>query len=84
LSETSNALLPLLFNITLEYIWKIQENLYGLKLTGTHQLLAYADDINIVGQNGYNKEKHKVLLDASKEVVLEVSPEKTKCVLMSC
>jgi hypothetical protein len=57
----------------LEYaIRRVQENQEGLKLNGTHQLLAYADDVNI-----------KALLDASKEVVLEVNPEKTKYMLVS-
>jgi hypothetical protein len=30
----------------------------GLKLNGTHQLLAYTDDVNLLGDNRYYKEKH--------------------------
>jgi hypothetical protein len=66
----------LLFNLALEYaIRKVQEIQVGLKLNGTHQLLAYADDVNLHGDN-------IDLIDASKEVALEVNIEKTKYMLV--
>jgi hypothetical protein len=59
-------------------------NQEGLKLNGTHQLLDYTDDVNIVGANIDTIKKHiKALLAASKETGLEENPEKTTYMLMS-
>ena len=65
-----DALSPLLFNFTLEYaIRRVQVNQDGLKLKGTHQLLVYADDVNILGGSVHTvKENAEVLIVASKEM----------------
>jgi len=80
-----DALSPLLFNFALEYaIRRFQVNQDGLKLNGTHQLLAYADDVNILGGSIYNlKENAEALLAATRETGLEVSADKTKYMVMS-
>jgi hypothetical protein len=50
--QQRDPLLPLIFNFAVEYdIRKIQENHVGLKLNGTCQLLVYADDVNLLGDN---------------------------------
>jgi hypothetical protein len=52
IGHKEDVLSPLLFNFALEYAFtKAQETLVGLKLNGTHQLLAYADDVNLLGDN---------------------------------
>jgi hypothetical protein len=79
------ALLPLLFNFALEYaIRKVQENEVGLKLSGTHQLFVYADDVNLLGDDIDTTQKNTdTLIDASKEVGLEENTKKTKYMLLS-
>jgi hypothetical protein len=56
----------------------------GLKLNGTLQLLAYTDDVNLLGDNINAIIKNtESLIDASKEVGLEINVEKTKYMLLS-
>jgi hypothetical protein len=81
--KQADALSPLLFNFALEYaIRTVQDNHVGLKLNGTHQILAYADDVNLLGDNidTVNKNTENVT-DSSKEVGLEVNVEKTRYML---
>ena len=72
--------MPLLFNCCLEYaIRRVQVNQDGLKLNGTHQLLFYADDVNILGGIVHTlKENTETLVVASKETGLEVNADKAK------
>jgi hypothetical protein len=58
--KQGDALSPLLFNFVSEYaIRKVQENQLGLKSNGKHQLLAYADGVNLLGGNSNHKGKHR-------------------------
>jgi hypothetical protein len=83
-SKQGDALSPFLFNFFLEYaIRKVQVNLYGLILNGTHQLLVHADDVNILYGSVQTTENNKeALVVARKEIVLEVNADRTKYRIM--
>jgi hypothetical protein len=75
----------MLFNVASEYaIRKVHKNEMGLKLNGTRRLLVYADDVNLLGDNiDTIKKNTEILIDASKEVCLEVNAEEARYMLLS-
>src|SRR5215469_14631986 len=83
--KQGDALSPLLFNFALDYVVRrFQVNQDGLKLNGTHQLLAYADDVNTLGGSVDTVKKNaEALVAATKEIGLEVNVHKTKYMIMS-
>ena len=83
--KQGDALSPMLFNFALEYaIRRVQVNRDGLKLNGTHHLLAYADDVNKMGGSIHTlKGNAEALVATTRETGLEVSADKTKYMVMS-
>ena len=79
------ALSPFLFNFALKYaIGRVQINQDGLELNGTHHLLVYADEVNILGGSVRTiKENAEASILASKEIGLEVNADKTKYMVMT-
>jgi len=62
-------LITIVFNSALEYaIRRVQVNQDGLKLNGTHQLIVYADDTNILGGSVYTIKNKKCSVFARKEI----------------
>ena len=70
----------LLFNFALEYdIKKVQETNSGLYVNGTHQLSAYADDVNLIDNDIRTIERNaEMLLNACKAMGKAVNTGKTK------
>ena len=83
--KQGDDLSPLLFNFVLEYaIRRVQVNQDGLKLNGTHQLLAYANGVNILGGSvDIVKKNREALVAATKKIGLEVNADKTKYMTVS-
>ena len=62
-------MITIVFNSALEYaIRRVQVNQDGLKLNGTHQLIVYADDTNILGGSVYTIKNKKCSVFARKEI----------------
>jgi hypothetical protein len=78
--KQADANSPLLFNFASEYaIRKVQVNNMGLKLNETHTRLLYAGYVDLLGDNIDTVKKNtETLIDASKQVELDVNAEKTK------
>jgi len=83
--KQGDALSPMLFDFALEYaIRRVQVNRDGFKLNGTHQLLAYAHDVNILGGSIHTlKEIAEALVASTREIGLEVSADKSTYMVMS-
>jgi hypothetical protein len=65
--ERWDALSPLFLNYALGYtIRKVQENQVGLTLDGTHQLLAYADNVYLLGEHIYTIKNTETLIGWSR------------------
>jgi hypothetical protein len=77
--KNGDVLSPLLFNFPFQYaIRTVQTNQEGLKLNGTHQILIYADNINILGETVHIIKTPDDLLVSGKENGLQGNEEKTK------
>jgi hypothetical protein len=72
-------------NLALEYIIKkVQESQEELELHGTHQLLVCANDVNVLSETEIPQRKTVALLEAIREVGLQVNIENATYTFMSC
>ena len=78
--KQGDALSPLLLSFALEYaIRKVQETYLGLDINGTHQVLAYVNDINLIGDDIKTIERNADMsLTACNDIGLAVNIGKTK------
>ena len=75
-----DALSPLISNFALEYaIRRVQENRIVLDMNGKYQLIVYADDVSMLGEQTQTiRENTEFFIKASKDIGLLVNSDKTK------
>jgi hypothetical protein len=85
LAETRRCSTAIVFEFCLRICHReVQENEVGVELNGIHQLFVYADDVNLLHDSVNKiKENSETLLEASRDIGLEVNLEKTKYMIMS-
>ena len=84
--KQEDALSPLLFNFPLECaLRRVLENRIGLEFNEEHQLLVYADEVNMLGDNILHtvRENTEISIKTNKEIGLEVNSDKTKYMIAS-
>jgi len=74
-----DALSPVLFNLALEQVIRDMKDSRSMELVGNRTLLAYADDIVIMGESQEQivSSTYK-LIDASQRIGLKMNEDKTK------
>ena len=83
--KQGDALSLLLSNFAVEYvIRRVQENRITLDMNGKYQLLVYADDVNMLGENFQTiRGNNEIFIKESKDIGLEVNSDKTKYMVTS-
>jgi len=79
--KQGDALSPILFNIALEKVIRsVQSNKLGINIGKTTlDVLDFADDLNLVGENKEMTVRNtKTLIQEAKKIGLEINEEKTK------
>lgn len=82
--KQGDALSPVLFNLVLEKVIKTMPMRQGIEILSNSKLLAYADDIVIIGNMRQEvSTKTNDSIKAVKKIVLEVNQEKTKYLVIT-